>query len=85
MNYLIHRLNRFELTRRERQFIELTKGYFAEKGSLNDQQQVILEGLYNEKLRWARLGLIKEKSKANDQHKNGSGRFYHNSHPELKD
>ncbi len=62
LNCLICGLNRFELTQCENQFIELAKSYFRKKHELTEQQEAILEGIYNEKLRWAKLGLIKEKS-----------------------
>ncbi len=44
-------LKRYELTLRERQFIEAVEKYFSEKGMLTDQQQSILEGIYTEKRR----------------------------------
>ena len=64
LNYLVSRLNRFELTRCEKEFIESAKVYFRERGELMEEQGKILEGIYNEKLRWAKLGLIREKSTA---------------------
>ncbi len=63
LNYLVSRLNRFELTQCEKQFIESAKVYFRERGELTEEQEKILEGIYNEKLRWSKLGLIREKSK----------------------
>ena len=62
MTYLICRLDRFELTQCENQFIDLARSYFREKRELTEQQEPILEGIYSEKLRWAKLGLIREKS-----------------------
>ncbi len=62
LNYLVTRLNRFELTRCEKEFIESAKVYFRERGELTGEQEKILEGIYNEKLRWTKLGLIGEKS-----------------------
>ena len=56
LNYLVSRLNRFELTRCEKDFIESTKVYFRERCELTEEQEKILEGIYNEKLRWAKLG-----------------------------
>ncbi len=44
-------LKRYELTLRERQFIEAVEKYFKEKGILTDQQQSIVEGIYREKRR----------------------------------
>jgi hypothetical protein len=46
-------LKRYELTLRERQFVEAVEKYFNEKGVLTDQQESILEGIYREKL-WIR-------------------------------
>jgi len=63
------KLNRFELTRCEKQFLELVTGYFDQKGILTEEQEVILEGLYREKMRWARLGLISEKGVQKDAHR----------------
>jgi len=62
-------LNRFELTRCEKQFLELVTSYFDQKGILTEEQEVILEGLYREKMRWARLGLIREKGVQKDAHR----------------
>ena len=42
-------LERFELTWREKQFIETIKEYFDGNGRLTDQQKSILEGIYREK------------------------------------
>ena len=62
LNYLVSRLSRFELTRCEKRFIELLKSYHREECELTEEQETILQGLYNEKLNWAKLGLIREKS-----------------------
>jgi len=62
LNYLTCRLNRFELTSCEKRFIELLKSYHREECELTEEQETILQGLYNEKLSWAKLGLIREKS-----------------------
>ena len=43
-------LNRYELTLREKQFIEAVEKYFNEKGVLTGQQESILEGIYREKI-----------------------------------
>lgn len=64
LNYLISRLNRFELTRGEKQLVELTKASFRSKGELAKEEEVILEGIYKQKLRWTKLGLFAEKSAA---------------------
>ena len=61
-NYLVSRLNRFELTRREKQFFDLVRGSFREKGELTEEQEVILEGIYREKVRWHKLGFISSKA-----------------------
>ena len=42
-------LNRYELTLREKQFIEAVEKYFNEKGVLTGQQESILKGIYREK------------------------------------
>lgn len=44
-------LNTYELTLRERQFVEAVKKHFNENGMLTDQQDSILEGIYREKRR----------------------------------
>ena len=62
LNYLVSRLNRFELTRCEKEFMESTKVYLRERGEITEEQEKILEGIYKEKLRWSKLGLIREKS-----------------------
>ena len=46
-------LKRYELTFRERQFIEAVEDYFNETGVLTDQQESILVGIYKEK-KWIR-------------------------------
>ena len=69
MKYFMSKLNRFELTRCEKQFLELVTSYFDQKGILTEEQEVILEGLYREKMRWARLGLIREKGVQKDAHR----------------
>ena len=66
LNYLIFRLNRFELTQCEKKFIELAKGCYIDKGGLTEQQEMILEGIYKEKLKWAKLGLVREKNIARE-------------------
>ncbi len=73
LNYLISRLKRFELTQCEKKFIELAKGCSRGKGKLTEQQEIILEGICKEKLRWAKLGLIREKNIARQLAKTGPG------------
>jgi hypothetical protein len=46
-------LKKYELTFREKQFIEAVEKYFNEKGVLTGQQESILEGIYMEKI-WIR-------------------------------
>ena len=46
-------LERYELTLREKQFVEAVKKYFNENGQVTDQQGSILEGIYREK-NWMR-------------------------------
>lgn len=84
LNHLVSRLNRFELTRGEKQVIELTKGSFRDKGGLTKEEEVILEGIYKQKLRWAKLGLIAEKNRARDLTVNRPGRFRDKVHSESK-
>ena len=62
LSYVVSRLNRFKLTRSENRFVELLKSSFREKPELTEEQETILQALYTEKLRWAKLGLIREKS-----------------------
>jgi uncharacterized membrane-anchored protein len=54
-------LNRYELTWREKEFVKAVKKYFNENGVLTDQQESILEGIYNEKIRWIRKGIFLER------------------------
>jgi hypothetical protein len=44
-------LNTYELTLRERQFVEAVKKHFNGNRMLTDQQDSILEGIYREKRR----------------------------------
>jgi uncharacterized membrane-anchored protein len=81
-NQRISKLNRFVLTRREKQFIELVGAYFREKRQLNEEQEAILEGLYNEKLRLAKLGLIRKKATWRILTGNSVGEFRQTRHLE---
>ncbi len=47
-------LYRYQLTIREKLFIESVERYFNEKGVLTEQQQSILEGIFREKTGWLR-------------------------------
>jgi hypothetical protein len=51
-------LDDFKLTQHEKRFLELVKASFGERGRLNEEQETMLEAIYREKLKWARLGLI---------------------------
>jgi len=50
-------LEHYELTVREKQFIEAVDKYFREKREVTDQQESILQGIYREKI-WARKALL---------------------------
>jgi hypothetical protein len=58
LSSILSGLKRFELTEREKQFLELVKAYFGERGGLTEEQEAILEGIHREKTNWERLGLI---------------------------
>ncbi len=51
-------LSRYELTLMEKRFIERAKHSLEEQGGLTEQQECMLEGLYMEKTRWIRKGII---------------------------
>jgi hypothetical protein len=48
-------LRHYSLTVREERFIDLVSQYWEQKGSLTDEQECILEGVYRETRRWAKL------------------------------
>jgi hypothetical protein len=48
---IISGLKRPGLTEREKQFVELVAQYYNQTGSLTEQQESILEGIYREKTR----------------------------------
>jgi len=50
---ILSALERYQLTMREKQFVEGVEKYFHEKGKVTDQQESILEGIYREKT-WIR-------------------------------
>jgi|OpeIllAssembly_1097287.scaffolds.fasta_scaffold16566_2 uncharacterized membrane-anchored protein len=50
---ILSSLERQELTLRERQFVEAVEKYLDENGKVTDQQESVLEGIYNEKM-WIR-------------------------------
>ena len=53
IRYIVLRLEHYELTVRERQFVEAVENYFRKYGRVTDQQESILYGIYREKI-WAR-------------------------------
>jgi hypothetical protein len=57
-------LNGYELTSCENHFVEAVRSRFETRGELTDQQEAILEGIFNEKVRWARRGLIAQRTSA---------------------
>jgi hypothetical protein len=50
---ILSALGRYELTPREKQFVEAVKKYLNERGEVTDQQESVLEGIYREKM-WMR-------------------------------
>jgi len=66
LSSILSGLKRFELTQREKQFLELVKAYFGERGGLTEEQETILEGIHREKMNWERLGLIGRRRAARD-------------------
>jgi hypothetical protein len=53
LKQILSLLKQHPLTLRERHFVEALEKYFVEKGSLTDQQESVLEGIYKEKM-WIR-------------------------------
>jgi hypothetical protein len=51
-------LSRYELTVLEERFIEAAKHHLEDQGGLTEQQESMLEGLYMEKTRWVRKGIM---------------------------
>ena len=51
-------LSRYELTFLEKRFIEAARHCLEEQARLTEKQESILEGLYMEKTRWIRKGII---------------------------
>jgi hypothetical protein len=43
-------LEPYQLTLRERQFVEAVEKYLHENGNVTDQQESVLEGIYKEKM-----------------------------------
>jgi uncharacterized membrane-anchored protein len=56
---MVSGLSRYELTELEQRFVQSVEQYFKQEGMLTEQQESILEGLYNEKTRW---GFIRKKA-----------------------
>jgi uncharacterized membrane-anchored protein len=52
-------LERYELTLREKQFVEAVEKYFNENAKITDQQESVLEGIYREKI-WIRNAFISQ-------------------------
>jgi hypothetical protein len=57
--WFLLRLEHYELTVREKQFIEAVEIYFHENRKVTDQQESILQGIYKEKI-WARKAFFSE-------------------------
>jgi uncharacterized membrane-anchored protein len=53
LQYILSSLMQYELTLREKQFIEAVEKYFNRNGKITDQQKSVLEGIYREKI-WIR-------------------------------
>jgi hypothetical protein len=51
-------LNRYELTRLEKRFVQSVEHYFQEKSMLTNQQESILEGVYREKTGFIRNAVL---------------------------
>ena len=52
-------LEGYELTMREKQFVEAVERYFNENGKVTDQQESILEGIYRE-ITWIRRTFLSQ-------------------------
>ena len=55
---IVSGLSRYEMTYLEERFIEAAKLSLEKQGRLTEQQETILEGLYMEKTKWIRKGII---------------------------
>ncbi len=55
---IVSGLSRYELTYLEERFIEAVRLSVEKQGGLTEQQERMLEGLYTEKTRWIRKGII---------------------------
>jgi len=56
---ILSSLERYELTLREKQFVEAIERYFHENGRVTDQQESVLKGIYREK-KWMRRALFSQ-------------------------
>jgi hypothetical protein len=61
LNHILVELKYYDLSDLERRFVDTVKHFFQQEQRLTDQQESILEGLYREKIRWARIGVIRKK------------------------
>jgi hypothetical protein len=52
-------LEQYELTLREKQFVEAVEKYFNRNGKITDQQESVLEGIYKEKI-WIRKAFFSQ-------------------------
>ena len=59
--HILVELKYYDLNDLERRFLDAVIHSFQHEQRLTDQQESILEGLYREKVRWARIGVIRRK------------------------
>jgi uncharacterized membrane-anchored protein len=67
-------LSCYDLNGREKQFVAQVREYFMSRGHLTEQQEAILQNMYKEKLKWAKLGLITGKRAASGSRRNSRTR-----------
>jgi hypothetical protein len=67
LKYIISGLSRYELTSLEKRFIEGARHSLEKHCGLTEQQESILEGLYMEKTRWIKKGIINLANKGYSQ------------------
>jgi len=82
LNSIVSGLNDFKLTQHEKRFLELVEASFGERGRLTEEQETMLEGIYREKLKWARLGLISRERTVRGPISRESPRFRNKGHME---
>ncbi len=63
-NHILGELKYYDLNDLERRFVDAVIHFFQQEQRLTEQQESILEGLYREKARWARIGVIRRKHSA---------------------